>query len=442
MGVKLSDNFNYKKLLRYTFPAVIMLVFTSIYGVVDGFFVSNFVGKTPFAAVNFIMPLMMILGSVGFMFGTGGSALIAKTFGEGDKQKANKIFSLIIYISLAISIVLTVLAIIFMRPIASALGADGQLLEDSITYGRLVAIAIPAFVLQTEFQILFATAEKPKIGLYITIAAGVTNILLDALFIVVFSWGLVGAAVATALSLFVGGVIPLFFFGRKNSSLLRLTKTKFDGQALLRTITNGSSEFVNHISMSIVGVLFNMQLLKYAGVDGVAAYGVIMYINMIFISVYLGYAVGVAPIISYHFGAKNSNELKGLLKKSVVIMGGFSLLMFALAQFLAKPMSIVFVGYDQGLMDMTQRALFLYAFSFLFSGVGIFGSSFFTAMNDGLVSALIAFMRTLIFQTGAVFIFPLLWGVDGIWLSVVLAEAMALLVTILFFIGNRRKYHY
>ena len=440
--IRLSDSFNYKKLLHYTFPAVIMLVFTSIYGVVDGFFVSNFVGKTPFAAVNFIMPLMMILGSVGFMFGTGGSALIAKTIGEGDKTKANKIFSLIIYISLAISVGLAILAIVFMRPIASALGAEGQLLEDSITYGRLVAIAIPAFVLQTEFQILFATAEKPKIGLYITIAAGVTNIVLDALFIVVFSWGLVGAAVATALSLFVGGVIPLFFFGRKNSSLLRLTKTKLDGQALLRTITNGSSEFVNHISMSIVGVLFNMQLLKYAGVDGVAAYGVIMYVNMIFISVYLGYAVGAAPIISYHFGAKNSTELKGLLKKSVIIMLGFSLIMFTLAQFLAKPMSMVFVGYDQGLMDMTQSALFLYAFSFLFSGVGIFGSSFFTAMNDGLISALIAFMRTLVFQTGAVFLFPLLWGVDGIWLSVVLAEAMALLVTILFFIGNRRKYHY
>ncbi len=336
--IRLSDSFNYKKLLRYTFPAVIMLVFTSIYGVVDGFFVSNFVGKTPFAAVNFIMPLMMILGSVGFMFGTGGSALIAKTFGEGDKEKANKIFSLIIYISLAISIVLTVLAIVFMRPIASALGAEDQLLEDSITYGRLVAIAIPAFVLQTEFQILFATAERPKIGLYITIAAGVTNILLDALFIVVFSWGLFGAAVATAISLFVGGIIPLFFFGRKNSSLLRLTKTKFDGHALLRTITNGSSEFVNHISMSIVGVLFNMQLLKYAGVDGVAAYGVIMYVNMIFISVYLGYAVGVAPIISYHFGAKNYNELKGLLKKSVVIMAGFSLIMVASAQLLSKPM--------------------------------------------------------------------------------------------------------
>ena len=440
--IRLSDSFNYKKLLRYTFPAVIMLVFTSIYGVVDGLFVSNFVGKTAFAAVNFIMPLMMVLGSVGFMFGTGGSALIGKTLGEGEKKKANLIFSLLVYISIAISVVFAVLAVVFMRPIAAALGADGQLLEDSIVYGQLIAIAIPAFVLQTVFQILFATAEKPKIGLYITIAAGVTNILLDALFIVVFSWGLVGAALATTISLCVGGIVPLFFFGRKNSSLLQLIKTKYDGQALLKTITNGSSEFVNHISMSIVGVLFNMQLLKYAGVNGVAAYGVIMYVNMIFLSVYLGYAVGAAPIISYHFGAQNYDELKSLLKKSVVIMAGFSFIMIASAQLLAKPMSMVFVGYDQGLMDMTQRALFLYSFSFLFSGVGIFGSSFFTAMNDGLISALIAFMRTLIFQTGAVFLFPLLWGVDGIWLSVVLAEAMALLVTVIFFIGNRRKYHY
>ena len=440
--IRLSDSFNYKKLLRYTFPAVIMLVFTSIYGVVDGLFVSNFVGKTAFAAVNFIMPLMMVLGSVGFMFGTGGSALIGKTLGEGEKKKANLIFSLLVYISIAISVVFAVLAVVFMRPIAAALGADGQLLEDSIVYGQLIAIAIPAFVLQTVFQILFATAEKPKIGLYITIAAGVTNILLDALFIVVFSWGLVGAALATTISLCVGGIVPLFFFGRKNSSLLQLIKTKYDGQALLKTITNGSSEFVNHISMSIVGVLFNMQLLKYAGVNGVAAYGVIMYVNMIFLSVYLGYAVGAAPIISYHFGAQNYDELKSLLKKSVVIMAGFSLIMIASAQLLARPMSMVFVGYDQGLMDMTQRALFLYSFTFLFSGVGIFGSSFFTAMNDGLISALIAFMRTLIFQTGAVFLFPLLWGVDGIWLSVVLAEAMALLVTVLFFIGNRRKYHY
>ncbi len=440
--IKLSDRFTYKKLLRYTFPAVIMLVFTSIYGVVDGFFVSNFVGKTPFAAVNFIMPVLMILGSIGFMFGTGGGALIAKTIGESKKEKANQIFSLIVYVSIALSIVLTVLAIIFLRPIISSLGAQGQLLEDSITYGRVILLSVPAFVLQSEFQILFATAEKPKIGLYVTIAAGLTNILLDALFIVVFSWGLVGAAWATTISLLVGSVIPLIYFGRKNNSLLQLTKTKYDAQTMLKTITNGSSELMNMVSMSLVSIFFNVQLLKYAGENGVAAYGVLMYVNLVFLSIYLGYAVGAAPIISYHFGAQNHDELRSLLRKSVIIMGAFSLLMFGSAQLLSTPLSKLFVGYDQVLMDMTQRAIFLFSFAFLFSGVGIFGSAFFTAMNDGLISALISFLRTLVFQTGAVLIFPLFWGLDGIWLSIVLAEAMAVVVTVLFFMGKRKRYHY
>ncbi|MDD4729549.1 MAG: MATE family efflux transporter [Dysgonamonadaceae bacterium] len=440
--IKLSDRFNYKKLLRYTFPAVIMLVFTSIYGVVDGFFVSNFVGKIPFAAVNFIMPVLMILGSIGFMFGAGGSALIAKTIGEGDRKKANQIFSLLVYISIAISIVLTVLAIIFIRPIVSALGAEGQLLEDSITYGRVILLSVPFFVLQTEFQILFATAEKPKIGLYITLVAGVTNIILDALFIVVFSWGLMGAALATAFSILVGGVIPLIHFGRKNSSLLQLIKTKYDGRALFETFTNGSSELMNMVSMSLVSIFFNVQLLKYAGENGVAAYGVLMYVNMIFLSIYLGYSVGTAPIISYHFGAQNHNELKGLLKKSIVIMCAFSLVMFVSAQLLSRPLSMLFVGYDQVLMGMTQRAIFIFSFAFLFSGVGVFGSSFFTAMNDGLTSALISFLRTLVFQISAVLVFPLIWGLDGIWLSIVVAEALAVVVTVLFFIGKRKKYHY
>ena len=440
--IKLSDRFTYKKLLRYTFPAVIMLVFTSIYGVVDGFFVSNFVGKTPFAAVNFIMPVLMILGSIGFMFGTGGGALIAKTIGESKKEKANQIFSLIVYVSIALSIVLTVLAIIFLRPIISSLGAQGQLLEDSITYGRVILLSVPAFVLQSEFQILFATAEKPKIGLYVTIAAGLTNIVLDALFIVVFSWGLVGAAWATTISLLVGSVIPLIYFGRKNNSLLQLTKTKYDAQTMLKTITNGSSELMNMVSMSLVSIFFNIQLLKYAGENGVAAYGVLMYVNLVFLSIYLGYAVGAAPIISYHFGAQNHDELKSLLRKSVIIMGAFSLLMFGSVQLLSTPLSKLFVGYDQVLMDMTQRAIFLFSFAFLFSGVGIFGSAFFTAMNDGLISALISFLRTLVFQTGAVLIFPLFWGLDGIWLSIVLAEAMAVVVTVLFFMGKRKRYHY
>ncbi|MDY0132768.1 MAG: MATE family efflux transporter [Desulforegulaceae bacterium] len=419
-----------------------MLVFTSIYGVVDGFFVSNFVGKTPFAAVNFIMPFLMILACVGFMFGTGGGALIAKTIGQGEKEKANQIFSLLIYVSIVISVFLTIFGIVFIRPIAAALGAEGQLLEGSILYGRVVLISIPAFVLQIEFQCLFATAEKPKIGMGITVAAGIINIVLDILFIVVFSWGLVGAAAATVISECVGGIVPLIYFSKKNTSLLQLTKTKFDGKTLLKASINGSSEMVNVISMSTVGMLYNMQLLKYAGEDGVAAFGVLMYVELIFIAMFIGYSVGSAPVISYHYGADNNDELKGLTKKSIVIIGVFSFFMFIAAQVFSRPLSLLFVGYDQVLMAMTLRAFFIFSFSFLFAGFGIYGSSFFTAMNDGLTSAFISFLRTLVFQVAAVLIFPLFWGVDGIWISIVAAEAMAVFVTLLFFIGNRKKYHY
>lgn len=421
---------------------MIMMVFTSIYGVVDGFFVSNFVGKTPFTAVNFIMPFLMILGSIGFMFGTGGSALIAKTMGEGNQQKANQIFSLIVYVSVGCGILFVIFGNIFIRPFAAILGADGQLLEDSVTYGRIILAAIPAYILQYEFQCLFATAEKPQMGLYVTIAAGLTNIVLDALFVAVFPWGLEGAAAATAISQFVGGIVPLIYFGRRNTSLFRLSKTRFDGKALLKVCANGSSELMSNISMSIVSMLYNVQLLKYAGEDGIASYGVLMYVNMIFLAVFIGYSVGTAPVIGYHYGAQNHRELRGLLKKSLIIVGSFAVLMFAAAEILARPLSILFVGYDQGLLDMTLHAFLIYSFSFLFSGFAIFGSSFFTALNNGLVSALISFMRTLVFQILAVLLFPLIWKLDGIWLSIVAAEIMAVIVTVLFLVGMRKKYHY
>ena len=361
MSIQLSDHFTYKKLLRFTFPSIIMMVFTSIYGVVDGFFVSNFVGKTPFTAVNFIMPFLMILGSAGFMFGTGGGALIAKTMGEGETEKANRIFSLIVYISVACGIVLAVFGIFFIRPIASLLGAEGTLLEDSIIYGRIILAAIPAYILQFEFQCLFATAEKPTLGLFVTIAAGVTNMVLDALFVAVFRWGLVGAAAATALSQCVGGVIPLVYFARPNSSILRLGRTKFDSRALGQTCLNGSSELMSNISMSIVGMLYNVQLLRYAGEDGVAAYGVFMYVSMIFQAIFIGYAVGTAPIIGYHYGAENSQELKGLLRKSLALIGVFAVVMFAAAYSLARPLALIYVGYDEGLLNLTirYRRLFL-----------------------------------------------------------------------------------
>ena len=442
MNIQLSEHFNYKKLLRFTLPSIVMMIFTSIYGVVDGFFVSNFVGKTPFAAVNFIMPFLMILGSVGFMFGTGGSALISKTMGEGDKERAKRLFSLFIYVSAGCGIVIAVLGLIFIRPIAGLLGAEGTMLDNCVTYGRIILAALPAYMLQYEFQSFFVTAEKPQLGLAVTIAAGVTNMVLDALFVAVFSWGLPGAAAATAISQCIGGFLPLIYFVRPNSSLLHLTKTKYDGGALLKACTNGASELMSNISMSIVSMLYNVQLIKYAGEDGVAAYGVLMYVNMIFLAAFIGYSVGTAPIIGYNYGAGNHGELKNLLKRSLKIIGTFSVFMVIAAEVLARPLAVIFVGYDQGLLELTLRGFVIYSFSFLFSGIAIFGSSFFTALNDGLISALISFLRTLLFQVAAVLIFPLILGIDGIWISIVAAELMAAVVTSLFLVTKRKKYHY
>ena len=442
MNIQLSDHFDYKKLLQFTLPSIVMMIFTSIYGVVDGFFVSNFVGKTPFAAVNFIMPFLMILGAAGFMFGTGGSALIAITIGTGNRKKANRLFSLFVYVSAAIGVLIAILGLIFIRPIAALLGAEGILLENCVSYGRIILLAIPAFMLQYEFQSFFVTAEKPQLGLMVTVAAGVTNMVLDALFVAVFRWGLNGAAAATALSQMVGGILPLIYFFRPNTSLLRMTGTKFDGKALLKACTNGSSELMSNISMSLVSMLYNVQLMKYAGEDGVAAYGVLMYVNMVFLAAFIGYSVGSAPIISYHFGAGNHSELKNILKKSFVIIGIFSVSMLGLAELLARPLANIFVGYDPGLLDLTQRGFLIYSFSFLFAGTAIYGSSFFTALGNGLISALISFLRTLVFQMAAVLIFPLIWGIDGIWISIVAAELMAAAVSILFIIGKRSKYHY
>ena len=442
MFIQLSDHFTYKRLLRFTAPSIVMMLFTSIYSVVDGFFVSNFVGKTPFAAVNFIMPLLMVLGAVGSMFGTGGSALIGKTMGEGDLDKAKRQFSLFIFVSAGSAAVIALLGIIFLPQIAAMLGAEGSMLSDCTLYGRIILIALPAFVLQYEFQSFFSLAEKPQLGLYISVVAGVTNMALDALLVAVFSFGLVGAAVATAVSQMVGGVVPLIYFSRENTSLLRITKTSFDGRALLQGCANGASEFLTNISMSVVGMLYNVQLIKYAGENGVAAYGTLMYVNFFFLAAFIGYSIGVSPIVSYHFGAANTDELKNLLKKSFVIIGVFAALMFTLGESLAKPLSMIFVGYDKELLSITLRGFLIFSFCFLFAGVPIFGSSFFTALNNGLVSALISFLRTVVFEVVAVLTFPLIWEIDGIWLSVVGADIVAALVTAVFLIGNKKKYRY
>ena len=442
MTIALSDHFSYGKLIRFTLPSMAMMVFTSIYGVVDGFFVSNFVGQTPFTAVNFIMPYLMILGTVGFMFGAGGSALVSKTLGNGDPEKANRIFSLLIYVSLGVGAVLAVGGILSLPAVASLLGAEGELLEQSVLYGRVVLLALPAFVLQMEFQSFFVTAEKPQLGLAVTVAAGVANMVLDALLVGIFSFGLVGAAAATALSQAVGGFVPLIYFARPNKSLLRLTKATFDGRSLWRTCTNGSSELMSNISMSLVGMLYNVQLLRYAGENGVAAYGVLMYVSMIFNGIFIGYSIGTTPVIGYHYGADNRTELKSILRKSSWIVGISSVGMFLLALVLAYPLSLLFVGYSPELLELTCSGFFIYSCAFLFMGFAIFGSGFFTALNDGLTSAIISFLRTLVFQTTAVILLPLLLDVDGIWWSVVFAELMAMLVFLVFLAGKRKKYGY
>ena len=442
MKIQLSDHFTYGKLLRFTLPSIIMMIFTSIYGVVDGIFVSNFAGKTAFAAINLIMPYLMILGTIGFMVGTGGTALISKTLGMGDRKKANEIFSMLIFLCIIGGIVATVVSMALLRPVAHLLGAQGQMLEDCVTYGLIVLPAATAYILQFAFQSFCVTAEKANLSLGMTVASGVCNMVLDALFVAVFRWGLVGAAVATAIAQAVGAMIPLIYFARPNGSLLQLGKFRFDGKALLRTCTNGSSELMTNLSLSVVSILYNLQLIHYAGEDGIAAYGVIMYVNLFFLSVFIGFSIGTAPLIGFNHGAQNHGELKSLFKKSVVIIALTSMLMAVSGILLARPLASVFVSYDQTLMEMTIRGFTIYSLSFLLCGFNIFGSSLFTALNNGLISAVISFVRTLICQIAAVMILPLFFHLDGIWASVVAAELAALLLTAFCCIKYRKRYHY
>ena len=446
MHISLSEHFSYRKLLRFTFPSVIMMIFTSVYGVVDGLCVSNFVGKTPFAAINLIWPFLMILGCAGFMIGTGGSALVSKTMGEGDPRRANRYFSLLVLFTVALGIAITIPGLFLIEPVAILLGADEAMLPHCVTYGRILLLGQTAFMLQGVFQSFLVTAERPTLGLWVTVGAGVTNMVLDVLFIAVLDWGLVGAAAATVTSQAVGGIIPLIYFLLPNKSPLRIIRPRMAFVECLRTVgrvcINGSSELMTNVSMSVVSMLYNYQLMTMAGEDGIAAYGVMMYVGFVFVAVFIGFAIGSAPIVGFHYGAGNHGELKSLLRKSVILTSLSGVCMLGLSVALSTPLSGVFVGYDEALYELTRRGFLLYSFSFLFAGFGILGSSFFTALGNGVVSATISFLRTLVFQVAAVLILPLLWGVDGIWLSVTASELLATAVTFLFLFGMRKKYRY
>lgn len=442
MKVNLSDHFTYRKLLNFVLPSIVMMVFTSIYGVVDGLFVSNYAGKTAFAAINLVMPFIMVLGGMGFMIGTGGTALVAKVLGEGEKKEANRYFSMMVLVTLLLGVALSVVGVIFMRPVSRLLGATEAMMDDCVLYGRIVIAFTFTFMLQNVFQSFLIVAEKPKLGLAVTVAAGVTNMVLDALFVGGFGWGIAGAAVATGLSQCVGGILPLIYFLRPNNSLLRLRKTRLELRPILKACGNGSSELMSNISSSFVSMLYNFQLLRFAGEDGVSAYGVLMYVQFIFVAIYVGYAVGSAPIVGFHYGAKNHNELKNLLRKSTLLMASSGVVLTILAMALAGPLAKIFVGYDQGLYDLTRHAFRVFAYSFLLAGFNIFASSFFTALNNGVVSAAISFLRTLIFQTASVLLLPLVLGVDGVWWAIFAAEVFASLISVAFLFAKRERYHY
>ena len=440
--IQLSDHFTYNKLLRFTFPSIVMMVFTSVYGVVDGFFVSNFAGKTAFASVNLIFPFIMILAGMGFMIGTGGTALVSLVLGTGDREKANRYFSMLIGFTLLLGVALSAIGLLFIRPVAVLLGATPEMLPDCVLYGRIVISFTVTFMLQNVFQSFLIAAEKPKLGLAVTVGAGVTNMILDALFVGVCRWGVAGAAIATGVSQCVGGLLPLFYFLGPNSSLLRLTRARLEWKPLLQACANGSSELMSNISSSVVSMIYNFQLLKYIGENGVSAYGVLMYVQFIFIAIYIGYSIGAAPVVSFHYGAGNHGELKNMLGKSVTLISGASIVLTAAAFLFAAPLSNIFVGYDAELFALTCHAFRLFAFSFLLAGFNIFASSFFTALNNGAISAAISFIRTLVFQNTSVLVLPLLFGVDGIWWAITVAEVFACLLSAVFLFAKRGKYHY
>ncbi len=444
MTIHLSDHFSYGRLMRFALPSIATMIFTSIYGVVDGFFVSNYAGKTPFAAVNLIMPVLLIMATIGFMFGTGGSAIVAAAFGEGRPGDANRYFSLFVYFTFLSGAALSVIGMIFIRPIARLLGAEGELLHHCIIYGRINLMSLPFFTLQLLFHNFFVTAEKPRLGLAVSILSGVTNMVMDAILVINLPgpYKLAGAAVATAMSEIVGGTVPLIYFARRNSSILKLGKTRVEGRVLLKAAANGSSEFMNNVSMCIVSMLYNFQLLKYAGENGIAAYGVMMYVSLVFSAAFIGYSIGTAPLVGYHYGAENSGELKNLRKKSLWMIAVFGIGMTIAAELLAVPLSELFVGYDTGLEKLTISGFRVFALSFLFMGFGIYGSGFFTALGNGFVSALIAFLRTLVFEAAAVMILPLVFGIRGIWSALVISEVMAAILTTFFMKKMQPKYKY
>lgn len=440
--IKLSDHMTYKKLLKFTFPSICMMVFTSVYSIVDGFFISNFTGKTAFAAINLMVPAIMLVGGLGFMMGAGGGALVGKTLGEQDREKANKIFSSIVYFTIIMALVTSTIMFFLIPDIAVFFGATEEMLPYCIKYARILTMGNVFFMVQNLFQTFFMIAERPHYAFRTSVVSGVFNMILDALLVGVFKFGITGAAYATISAEAVGAIIPIFYFARKNPTVLRLVKARIEMRNILKAMFNGLSEVLSNISTSIVGIVYNKQLLIYGGEDGVAAYGVLMYVGFIFIAIYIGYAIGTAGFVSYNYGAQNHEELKNIKKRSYRINAIFGISMVVFAFLMAYPFAYIFTSYDDNLLKITSNAMRIYAFSFLLTGCNIFTSNFFTALNNGIISAIISMARTLVFQIGAVLILPLIFGLNGIWYAVFVSEIMSFIIGHIFLLAFRKKYNY
>lgn len=442
MSYKISEHFNIKKIIIFTLPSIGMMLISSIYGVVDGFFVSNYIGSNAFAAVNIVWPFEMILGSFGLMIGAGGSALVSKTMGEQKYDLANRYFSMLIIFVIIFGMFISILGIIFNPYIIHLLDLDQETINNCNIYANVLFIFLIFFMLQNIFQSFNIVASKPEMGIITMILSGITNILLDYIFIVILNMGIFGAALATGLSQFAGAIVPFIFFINKNSTLLRIKFVKIDFKIILKTSYNGISEMLSSISFSLVSILYNIILLSYIGINGVNAYGVILYISYIFISIYFGYSMGISPIISYNYGAKNKKELNNIFNISLVLICSVSILLTFIGYIFAKQLSSIFVNYDKELLNLTTHALHINVFSFLFCGYNIFASSLFTALNNGTVSLILSFLRSLIIQVVCILTIPILFGSEGIWFAGVVSDIISLIISIIFIFKYRNKYGY
>jgi len=444
MKIELQGHYGYGRLVRTMLPSIATMIVSSIYSIADGLFVSNYAGSTAFAAMNIIWPGIQILAVFGLMVGAGGSALVSKTLGEGDQDKACRIFSMLTRITMLAGIAMAFLFFILMKPLTWVLGAEGGMIQMATTYGRIIVITLPLYMIQMMFQPFFMVAEKPELGTQISIICGVVNIVLDALFIIVFRLGLIGAALGTAISIATGGLFSLIWFlSKRNKTHLQFRKNvKTEWKHVGKSCSNGLSEYVGNVALSVVSICYNLQLMKYIGESGVAAYGILMYLGFVFAAVFIGYNLSVTQIIAFNYGERNHTELRSLLHKSIILISVGGVIMTTVAETAAAPLARFFVGYDESICILTIRAIRIYMLSFLICGLNMFASAWFTALNNGIISAISAFVRTFIFELGCVFILPTFFGVDGIWNAVNVAEVCALLFSAFLITAFSKKYGY